>query len=235
MSSSDEPPPLAIRGQMPAINRAMQTERLTKHTDSPIKAEILGPKPWSPRKVNSLAVRPGLHASSGPQPFISKGRVKNPSMELPEPLTSKQRKAHATSSNNSTGVSFSLINGKESSGYRSQMSFTKAQFSKLQGKSFITSTATDLMQTNEHSSGNETELLAQGHRHVGDASMMQHTLYKKSGKFHLRSRLWNTQEDNQGWGEYGRTNSFNNLSDAFERMYTRGTHGVTHFDDLDEL
>lgn len=235
MSSSDSTR-LAIRGQLPSSVRATQTQVLTKGS---VKAEIGGS--FSKRgKINKGAVRPGLHAPTGPQPFISKGRISNPDEDLSGPLSDSALSKHATSSTGSFGVSFSALDGTNSSGFESQVSFNTKEFegSKehkgIKGKSFITTTAVDRMQENPHSSGLETELIGRGHEHTDDDSMMQHTLFRnKEDGFSLTSRKWEPASGDTAahWGEQGQTASFSSLDDAFERMYRRGVNGVTHFED----
>lgn len=232
--ADSERPKLAIRGQAPALGRATQTEKLTAGTESPVKARLPDPSVSRRGKVNPKAVRPGLHAPTGPQPFISKGRIKNPSAPLPDKLSSEERQQHATSSANSFGVSFTEMGDKNEGGYESQLAFNKAEFGgSVKGKSFLTTTAIELMQENEHSSGNERELLAQGHRHKADSAMMQHTIVKRGNKFEVTSRKWDAELEKQsgGWGEAGAKRSFDSFDDAFERMYQRGVHGVTHFEE----
>lgn len=229
MSSGDR---LAIRGQASSSFRATQTETLTGGS---VKARI-GASMTRRGKLNPKAFRPGMHASTGPQPFISKGRVANPDT-LSGPLSDKALQKHATSSKGSFGVSFSLMEGTDSSGYTSQLSFNKTSFaenSKMKGKSFITTTAVDAMQENPHSSGLETELIGRGHVHSDDASMMQHSIAKREGGgFALSSRMWQpaTEENEAGWGPRGPVVNFDSFDDAFERMYQRGTVGQTSLED----
>ncbi len=220
---------LAIRGQAPKSVRATQTQKLTKG-----KVKARGPGTMSRQgKLNPEAFRPGMHSPSGPQPFISKGRIGSPET-VSGKLNSDQLKAHATSSNGSFGVSFSSMAGTGSSGYTSQASFNKTEFDKIQGKSFITTTNVGRMQENPHSSILETELVGRGHVHADDAAMMQHTLFKNDdGGFNLRSSQWQVGNADQdaGWGKAGTTATFDTFDEAFERMYRRGVAGVTHFED----
>ena len=75
---SAETPKRSIRGQMPTNVRAAQTQRLTKKgTDAPVSARV-GATVMSHGKINPAATRLGLHASTGAQPFIFKGRIDNP-------------------------------------------------------------------------------------------------------------------------------------------------------------
>jgi hypothetical protein len=229
---SADTPKLAIRGQMPTSVRASQTQKLTKGADTPVKARV-GATVMSHGKINPAATRPGMHVSTGPQPFVSKGRIDSPATEHGA-LTDAQLKKHATSSKGSFGVSFTQMEGTGSQGYQSQLAFNKAEFGALKGKSFITSTAVDSMQQNPHSSGLETELIARGHMHADDQSMMQHTIGKrKEGGFSLSSSMWQpaTADSAAGWGAEGEKKSFDTFDDAFERMNRRGVAGATHFDE----
>lgn len=229
---------LAIRGQGSAEFRAGQTERLT---GGKVKART-GASMTRRGKLNPKAFRPGLHSPSGPQPFISKGRVASPSTES-GPLSSSALKKHATSSAGSFGVSFSLLEGASSPGYKSQLSFGKSGFAEkkgIKGKSFITTTAVSSMQENPHSSGLETELIGRGHAHASDASMMQHSIAKrKGGGFSLTSRMWQPASSSEeskspaGWGPRGTTVNFDTFDEAFERMYQRGVAGQTSLEDSD--
>ncbi len=225
-----------LRGQMPAADRATQTEHLTKRTmgDDFIPKEV-GATMSKRGKTNKAAVRPGMYAPGGPQPFIAKGVIKNPGAELPDALSSDQLQQHATSSSNSFGVSFTMVGTRQSAGYQAQLSWSSQKAAKkdYRGKSFLTTTSEDLMQENPHSSGNENEYIGMGHKHRTDANMMQHFISKTDSGFAVKSRKWTPQTADHagGWGAYGDTKNFDSFSDAFERMITRGEHGRTHFDE----
>jgi hypothetical protein len=150
---------------------------------------------------------------------------------VPGKLPDIKLKEHATSSKGSFGVSFSMLNGEKSPGYLAQKKFNKVELNQASIiKSFITSTAVNLMQSNQYSSGNETELIARGHEHVNDTSMMQHTLKKSKGAFSLTSRMWQpkTDETKAGWGAQGKKEEFESFDLAFANIYRRGLVGRTH-------
>ena len=223
-----------MRGQLPPQVRAQQTAVLT---GGKIPAEINKSRLTGVGKINPKATRPGMLAPTGPQPFISKGRIANPDAELPGPLSDTDLKNHATSSAGSMGVSFSKIDDKSSGGYQSQLGFHRENFerNKTLSKSFLTTTSVDSMQDNQFTSGNESELIGRGHLHVNDSSMMQHSLVKdKSGAYSLSSRKWMPPVKDQpgGWGQPGEKATFKRFDDAFDTLVKRGKTLSTDFSDL---
>lgn len=204
--------PLAIRGRMTKDIRKQYSKKLVSNPEYP--------------------TQPNLYMPSGPQPFVSKGRLHNPNAPLPKKLSDQALKNHATSSDGSFGVSFTAIGGPKSRGYEAQFGFNKNK----SNQTYLTTQRLNAMQENRHKSGNEEEWIAQGHRHVDDTTMMQHEIKRtshpktKKTQYQLRSQRWvpTAGETPAHWESIGGTHHFGSYKGAFDKMLKRGRNIHTH-------